>query len=308
MFLDCFFPAVHLDAFLELESKLHRKLAQADAAMGVGDVLPGFSGSEARVFADSHEQIRQFAAEDPSILDSGPGALSGEEYRRRLRKATQPSTLSDEVRELPWGAGSGYINPRIQTNGFVFCARIESVDKPLVRFVPVDDTWQVTTTEDGTPSLDRETLTALSAADPASEETGRHLTTEAFDSAFDAWSVAQADIHAEWNRLSDPAALQPKIPKRMREAADLVADHGEFLGNEKQQDLYRRLGSVPAPRVERSMREILNSGQPDREKVEAIAELAEAEGLEVPQSPPTIEPIDSDQIHLVAWMAVAKSE
>lgn len=308
VFLDCFFPAVHLDKFLELEAKLHRKLAQADAALGVGEVLPGFAGSEARVFADTHDQIRQLAAEDASILDSGPGALSGEEYRRRLRKATQPSTLSEEVVGLPWGAGSGYKSQTIRTNGFVFCARIEGVDKPIFRFVGVDSDWRVISDDEGNTLLDRETLTALSAADPGSESTGRHLTPEAYDGAFDAWAVARDDIHSEWNRLSDPAALQPKLPKAMREARDLVADHGEFLGNERQQNLYQRLGSVPPPRVERSLREILNSDIDARAKVQAVDVLAEAEGLEVPPPPPVIEPVATDQIHLVTWMAVAQSD
>src|SRR5690606_23591995 len=120
--LDCFFPARHLDQLLELEALLHRKLAQADAAVGVGDVLPGFSGSQTRVFADTHDQIRQLADEDVTVLDGGPGALSGEEYRRRLRSATQPSTLADEVQGLPWGSGSGFVSTTSLTNGFAFCA------------------------------------------------------------------------------------------------------------------------------------------------------------------------------------------
>jgi hypothetical protein len=85
----------------------------------------------------------------------------------------------------------------------------------------------------------------------------------------------------------------------MRDAADLVANEGAFLGNETQQFLYERLGSVPPRRAERAVRDILNSDDPVRAKIEALARLADDEGLEVPLPIPTIEPVDLSQIHLV---------
>jgi hypothetical protein len=308
VYLDCFFPAAHLDRFLELEQKLHRKLAQADAAVGVGDVLPGFTGSEARVFADTHDQIRQLAAEDPTILDGGPGALSGEEYRRRLRKATQPSSLADDVQQLPWGAGSGFVSEQVATSGYTFCARIDGIDKPIFRFVPTDDAWTPRTNDDGStvrrPPDPHRTLRSR----PGEPDTGRHLPPEAYDAAFDAWEIAQTDIHDEWNRLSDPATLQPKLPKAMREAADLVADHGDFLGNEAQQNLYRRLGSVPPPRVERSVRgdrQIRRRSPGPRSKPWQSLPRARASRSPPPRRPST--PSNSTRSTLVAWMAVTRT-
>ena len=44
VFLRCFFPDKQLDAVLGLEDRLHRKIAQAARAVGVGEILPG-SGS-----------------------------------------------------------------------------------------------------------------------------------------------------------------------------------------------------------------------------------------------------------------------
>jgi hypothetical protein len=307
VFLDCFFPAAHLDSLLGLEGRLHAKLSRADAAVGVGEVLPGFDGSAGRVFADTEEQIRQIADEDVTLLlNEGAGnALSGEEYRRRLRRATEPSTLGDDVRRLPYGSGSGFVNEHARTHGFSFCARIGDNDKPVFRFIPTDDSWNPTDGPDGQPIVTRQTLTALSAADPGAEATERHLPEEAYEAAFDAWAVAKKDIESEWARLADPKALQARIPKALRDAVAFVGDHGEFLGNQEQNDLFERLNSVPSHRVERLVREILNGDHSDRETVELLAGLAERENLQAAPPPPQIDPVHPAEIKLVVWMAIA---
>ena len=310
VFLDCFFPAANLDRLLELETRLHDKLSRADAAVGVGEVIPGFAGSQGRVFADTAEQIREIADEDPSILldEGGGNALSGEEYRRRLRKATEPSTLGADVQRLAYGSGSGFISETSKTHGYAFCARIGNNDKPQFRFIPTDDAWNPINGDDGQPLLTRLTLTALSAADPGNEHTERHLTDAAYEGVFDAWQIAHADIAAEWALLTDPAAFAPNIRKALRQAANLVADHGDHLGQQQQDDLFRRLNTVPSPRVERAVREILNGDHAPREAVRLLAELADAENLQPAPPAPQIDPIHPAEIHLVAWMAVQPAE
>ena len=55
VYLRCYFPDVRLDAILELESRIRRKLAQAAAAVGVEhEVIPGAPTSEI-VFAETRE-------------------------------------------------------------------------------------------------------------------------------------------------------------------------------------------------------------------------------------------------------------
>ena len=306
VFLDCFFPSAHLDRLLALEERLHRKLAQADAAIGVGDVIPGFEGSEGRVFRDNEAQIRDIAAEGPTLLLDGGGAsaLSGEEYRRRLGRATEGSTLGADVKALPRGSGSGFVNPAAQTHGYSFCARVGNNDKPVFRFVPTDENWVPLVGDDDKPVVSDRTLTALRNADPLSEGTQRTLTDTAYDAAFDAWQIAQQDINDEWTLLADPATFAPAIRPALRNAANFVAEHGDFLGNHDQEDLYQRLNTVPQPRVERAIREVLNSGHSPRETVELLAGIADANNLQPASKPPTIRPVHPAEIHLVAWMAI----
>ncbi len=303
--LDCFFPAAHLDQLLVLEGRLHDKLSRADAAIGVGEVIPGFQGSEGRSFYDTEEQIRRLAEEDTSILldEGGANALSGEEYRQRLRRSIEFSNLNKEMEELPYGSGSGFVNSNIGTNGYVFCARIDGNDQPTFRFISTNESWEPLKGSDDNFLVSRQILDSLSTADPGSDRTERNLTDDAYQKAFDAWEIAHADIAAEWEALSDPATFAPNIPKALREAANLIADHGEKLGSE-QEDLYQRLNSVPPRRVERRIREILNGDHLPDEAVRLIKEIADNENLKSPTPPPNIKEVHPAEIRLVAWMAI----
>ena len=269
VFLDCFFPAANLDRLLRLEERLQRKLAQADAAIGTGLVLPGVNAAgEGQVFTDTRDQVRQLYDGDTSILDTGGNhaALSGEEYRQRLRAATGYSFNTEAIKALPYGSGSGFINPRSAQPGYVFCIRMGDHPKPRFRFVPVDDHWHAKIHEDGSPIVIEDTLAALIAADPERDTTARHLTGEAYDAVFDAWEVARAHVYAEWQLLADGTALLPDVPKALRDAAQLVYEHGTILGVEDQQDLLTRLNTSPSARTQRSVRGILNSEDPPGEQ------------------------------------------
>ena len=312
VFLDCFFPAAHLDKLLKLEERLHNKLARADAAIGVGEVIPGFDGSEGRSFYDKKEQLQRLRDEDITVLleEGGGNALSGEEYRHRLRKATETSTLGHDVQNLPYGSGSGFVSTAVRTHGYSFCARIGNNDKPVFRFVPTDETWNpltVVVNNETVVKVNRQTLTALSAADPGAETVERHLTDHAYQGAFTAWEAAHHDIATEWGELTDPAAFAPAIRKALRTAANLVADHGAFLGQQEQDTLFQRLHTVPSARVETAIREVLNGGHTPREAVKQINEIAESENLQVPPPPPIIEAVHPAEINLVAWMAVTSN-
>jgi hypothetical protein len=140
-----FFPSAHLDELLRLEETLERKLAQAEAAVGAGVVLPGREPGNQVIFADTKEQIDQLYNENPELLESrgSSAALSGEEYRRRLSNEMKDPFTRHDVENLPYGSGSGFENPRIRTNGYVFCVKIGAHEKPWFRFVPVDENWDV---------------------------------------------------------------------------------------------------------------------------------------------------------------------
>lgn len=123
-----FFPAERLDALLELEARLESKLALADAAVGAGEVLPGRGPGHEVNLADDRV-IDEFE----KLLDAGgsSASLSGEEYRRRLFGAfNMEPVLKSDVLSLPHGSGSGFVNPVVRGNGYVFCVKIGKSAKP----------------------------------------------------------------------------------------------------------------------------------------------------------------------------------
>ena len=137
VFIRCYFPDQHLEAMLGLEERLQRKLKQAAAAVGVGQVLPGFAGREVN-FTETRDEIDRLRREDASLFEeAGPSALSGEEYRRTLERELAQSRCPDTVARPAWGAGTGFVRPGAQQPGMVFCARIADHPKPWFRYVPL---------------------------------------------------------------------------------------------------------------------------------------------------------------------------
>ncbi|MCL1593214.1 MAG: SWF/SNF helicase family protein, partial [Actinomycetia bacterium] len=308
IFLDCFFPAEHLDQLLHLEERLHRKLAQADAAVGTGQVLPGFDAGEGQVFADTRDDIAKLYNEDGSILDAPHGALSGEEYRQRLRKATGTDENTELIERLPYGSGSGFINPRITQPGYVFCIRITGQGKARFRFVPSDTQWKPLhiVTDDGTeaPIVVDDTLTALIAADPVTQHTPRDLPAVAYKGAFDAWEIAKRNVYEEWQHLADGTALLPDVPKALRDTAQLMYGNEAALNSEEQEELLERLNTNPPVRVQREIRQILNGDEPVDTQLGLVLETLQAAGIEPATPPPDLSAIEEHDIRLVAWMAV----
>lgn len=138
VYLWCFFPDVALDALLNLETTLHRKLAKAAKSIGTGKVLPGVEASDDVVFNARRDQILALAEGDNALfLGTSGGLISGEEFRAMLRKAIENESLSKRLEAMPWGVGSGFTAGN-RPPGFVFCARIlNRADEPAFRYVPL---------------------------------------------------------------------------------------------------------------------------------------------------------------------------
>lgn len=304
VFMRCFFPDADLDKLLRLEERLQRKLKQAAASIGIGEVLPGVNPVE-RNIAETRERIEQIRREEAVLFsDDGNAALSGEEYRRRLANAFRNDATKARVLGLPWGSGTGFqregANP-----GFVFCARIGDHPKPWFRYVPLnaDLTFQ-TGSPDDEPEIIDDTLACLAHADPQIEITPADLSEEMHQAAFDAWAAAQTHIHGRWMIQTDPANLAPQVPKVMRDAAALVREHGGFLGD-AQDPLAARLNAPYAIRVQREVRHILiTTDRTDQDKIVALSELADQYGLTSPPPPPVFPVIDLQDIYLVCWTAI----
>ncbi len=302
VFLGLFFPAERLDALLELESRLEAKLALADAAVGAGEVLPGRGPGHEVNLADD-----QVIDEFEKLLDSGgsSASLSGEEYRRRLFGAfNMEPVLKSDVLSLPYGSGSGFVNPVVHGNGYVFCVKIGKSAKPWFRYVPATDEWKLRLTEDGDPIVSSDTLIALRVADPQNSNAERWLPEDVYDHAFDAWEVARDSVYTSWKELTDPNAFQPDLPLSFRDAYSLVLRKGGYLGKDAQIALANRLRSVPSAKVSRQVRGALNQGATDEQRIALVTEVLDEAGITAPPPREPLPDIEKHEVRLVTWMAV----
>ncbi len=300
VFLRCVFPDAQLDDLLGLEERLHRKIAQAAAAVGVAEILPGSRANEINL-ADSREEIERLRHEDASLFEkggSGRSSLSGEEYRQELKTALQHSDLAESIRHLPWGSGSGMaISNYGGEPGFVFCTRIADHPRPVFRFIPSSNLSQ--------PPV-RDTLTCIDMARPRDGfDTPRVLDDNTAEGAYVAWTRAVDDIVEKWNEAADPANLAPSIPLAMHRAAKLVLDHRpNEMTIEASEKLIDALQAPYPERIVRLVRSLLSTDAVPEEIVRLIDKTVTELGLE-PSPPPTPLPeITSVDVNLICWTAL----
>jgi superfamily II DNA or RNA helicase/HKD family nuclease len=303
--LGLFFPADHLDEMLGLQATLERKLARAEAAVGAANVLPNRDKTFDVVFHDKAKIEEEF--EQLLIKGGIGGALSGEEFRRRLFKQLENFKQQDHaLKNLPFGSGSGFVTDKVEQNGYVFCSRIGDNGTPWFRYVAADEGWKVSMYE-GKPRLSTEQLVSLGIADPGKDSMQRALPEEAYSGAFEAWRVAQKSIHDDWQVLTDPNNLMADLPKAFRDAHELVKKKGEFLGAPEQNRTLKRLSSVPLYRVEKKMRGVLRLELKENQKILKVIELLDEQGIQEATPPKPLEPVAISEVRLVAWMAVGKA-
>ena len=218
VFVRCVFPDVHLNDLLQLEVRLHRKISQAAASVGIeGEVLPGSKVREV-TFTETRDEIEALRSEDASLFESGGevgGAYSGEEYRQELRAGLENPEVERLIRALSWGSGSGVATSGTD-RGFVFCARVGNYPTPRYCYVRFEETGHTHTVHD--------TLACLAHAH-ATPDTQRVLDESSHQLAYDAWSVARSSLLESWQFATDPRNLQPVVPKTMRDAAAVVREH-----------------------------------------------------------------------------------
>ena len=299
VFLRCFFPDAQLDALLGLEARLHRKIAQAARAVGVGEILPGSETSDT-VFSETREDIERLRAEDPSFYEQAGergGALSGEEYRQELRAALDSPVFREQIEGLAWGSGSGVVRPGAE-RGYVFCARIGDHRQVQFRYVAMP--------EEGEPVVVSETLACLAHARPEDgNDAVRELSDESSRLAFEAWALAREHILREWNRASDPRALAPEVPKTMRDAVAVIrASRPPEMTQERADALVDILDQAFPERTQRDIRSALRSAAEPVDQARAVAVRVAELGLERSPQPEALPAIGEDDIHLVCWLAI----
>ncbi|MEK7764882.1 MAG: helicase-related protein [bacterium] len=292
VFLDCFFPAKQLEAMLELEERLQRKIAQAAAAIGVeSPPLPDAETGDV-TFADTRQEIEAIRAEQPEIfVNAGESQAmhSGEEYRQELRQALEHRE-KDDLYELPWGIGSGMV--RGTTAGWFFCVRV--LDRPFFRFVPAAAEAQVI----------RDPLRCLSLIS-CEPETPRSLPADRLPAVYDAWKRAQADVFQEWVWATDPKNLQPRIPALFREiGAHLRASPPTGMTQPELDELLRAVEAPWGPRFARELRGAFTAAGKPEERSRAVADKVRDLGLQPYVMPKPLGVVELEEVSLVCWMAV----
>jgi hypothetical protein len=294
VFLRTFFPDAQLDALLNLEARVRRKLAQAAASVGV-EVAPIERGAHGeQSFADTREEIERLARSDATIFERGgteSAAQSGEEYRQELRKAL--IKRGDEIRNLPWKAGSGMVKGK--RRGHFFCAQVGK--RIYLRFVPFDS-----------GDLVSEVGTCLRLIE-CRENTPLVMPADLKQTTFNAWQRAREDIFQSWNYETDPANLQPKVPALNRRIADHMRQSPP--AGLEQERFNNALEAVEAPcsvREQNLLRAVFERQFESAEKKSfSLIEEIERIGLEPFHAPEPLPPVSKDDVHLVCWLAVEAS-
>ncbi|MDP9201758.1 MAG: hypothetical protein M3P26_07480 [Gemmatimonadota bacterium] len=298
VFVHCFFPDKQLDTLLGLEQRLHRKIKQAAAAVGVSsEILPGSRVTDV-IFGDTRVEIERLRHGEPSLfVDAGEmNAYSGEEYRQELRAGFENPETEEQVLAMPWGSGSGLARVGGES-GYVFCARVGDHSSPQFRFVRAEPAEEA-------ESVVADTLTCLTYAN-AAPETARVLDEDTHQVAYQAWARARADIYESWMRGADPRFLQPVVPKAMRDAAELLRNHPPpYLTHDELRDLIDAVEAPYGPKVLGLIRRAIRSSTDGREQAEAVAATVKDLGLAPAEAPRPLPVIVMDDIHLVCWMAV----
>jgi len=294
VYLRTFFPDAQLDALLNLEGRVRRKLAQAAASVGVEDAPIERGATGAQSFAETREEIEKLRRADASIYEAGGtagAAQTGEEYRQELRRALE--RLGDAIRDLPWRVGSGM--RKGEQEGHVFCATVG--DRIYLRFVPLEPEGEIVS----------ELGTCLRHLE-CTEDTPRILSDEMVRVAYSAWERARMSILEAWTFETDPANLQPRIRKLNRDvAAFLRSNPPPDVDRER---LNRALDAVesPWPRREESVLRLawerVHGSSVD--KARSLIDEIESIGAEPFHAPEPLPPIAEEEIHLITWLALQR--
>ena len=288
VYIGCVFPDMDLERLLTLEARIRRKLAQAAATIGVeSEVIPGSATGEV-IFADV-EALRRGEADLFENAGEDPSAHSGEEYRQELRKGID--TRGDDIRRLPWAAGSGFRSG--PQEGHFFCCRVG--DRLYLRFIPTDGSQVITNILDCLRHI------------YCTEDTPRYISDSLQTSVYEAWHQARASVYQEWQDLTDPVNLQPRIRPLFR---TLAAHLRQYPPSDVTQDeLDRTVEALEAPRdmrIERDLRNTFNSpGVNPYEQSKLIYEKVRELALEPFIPPEPLPPIDEDEVRLICWIAVS---
>lgn len=299
VFLRTVFPAERLDALLNLEARIMRKIAMAASSIGVARPIEGAATGE-QVFSETREEIERLLAEDPTLFERGGtagAAQTGEEYRQTLRKALADGR--DRIVKMPWGVGSGMVKGSVQ--GVFFCAVVG--ERTYLRFVRTDANW---TPIDADRRFVREIGTCLRLVE-CDATMPRNLPAALEQCAFDIWKIARDDVWEAWMKETDPANLQPRVRPLNQRVAEFIRANRPAEDDGPKATLALDILESPWPRREEEMLRgwFNDESRSGVEKARWLVERVLETGLEPFNQPPVLPPIDKDDVRLICWMGIA---
>ena len=305
VFMRTIFPVDRLDALLNLEERIARKIAMAAVSVGVVSPLADVSGSQ-RIFTETREEIKKLLEEDPSLYERGgtvAGTQSGEEYRQTLRKALEKNR--NDIVHMPWKAGSGM--RRGNEQGIFFCAKAGK--RTYLRFVHADASWKPShyINEEGNENtlIDEELGRCLRMIE-CSDDEPLVIDDKVQGAAYELWLLARDHIHKRWMHETDPANLQPRLRPLNMKVAEFIRSH--IPADMDQDKMKKALDIVESPwprRDENRLREWFTEEEKQGCEMSAllIAKILES-GLEAAPAPDPLPPISPEDIELIVWMGV----
>ena len=289
VYMGCIFPDVELERLLVLEARIRNKLQQAAATIGVESAVIPDSAVADVVFTETLEEIEALRREETDLFENS-GAYSGEEYRQELRHGLEKN--GEFLKRLPWGVGSGFVSGNAE--GHFFCSKIG--DRVYLRFV-----------HSNTNEITSNRLQCLKFID-CENDTERYLPESLQMSAYHAWEIARQSIHDEWQLLTDPINIQPRIRPLFLQIAEHLRTYPPRDVQQNQLDII--LSSIEAPyprRIESILRIVMKEPhQTPHEKSDALCSKILELSLQPYDTPEPLQPIEKEEITLICWLAVSK--
>src|SRR5690606_9604391 len=120
--------------------------------------------------------------------------------------------------------------------------------------------------------------------------------------AFDAWPIARDHILERWNWHADKANLEPKVPKVLARAAEVVRAHPP--SGVEVEAIDRAVDTLQAPypeRILRTFRAALAVTDVPQQQADHILRIIDELGLQPYEAPEPLPEITDDDVHLVCW-------
>lgn len=292
-----------LERLLGLEARIRAKIAAAGVYGMESEVIEGSLARDLQAYAE------RLADGDPELLDeqeSDSGAFVGEQLRRLIDRAVREGEV-ERVLALPWGIGACFRQTAggrsVGAPGIFFAVRTPPMpDEPDGRRY-----WRYVEHDDA--ALIGGDLEILRRIDPAGGEAGTDGLADADLEA--AWRKASADIVATHNARTDVRGEQESIGPRQRWALDLLRDPGVayVTGAEEAEEALSVGRSSAVRRALGTIEMQVRSGAITLDDAAAAIVAVVAEfGLRAVVEAPLPTRIDADDLGVVCWMAVLRTE